>query len=1167
VTLPPVVFREIEVRRMPGFIKTGMPPITGLSAGVNIIYGPNASGKTTLSRAIRRLIRAEPDASSDDLLRAVLDIGGSEVQIDDTFGRVTCHRDGKPVDVELLAPADLPQRYLLALDDLIAIDGDSGLAEQIVRESSGGYGIQQAAQELGFKPKPSGRTAAVKALKTATDQRRQVEKEQRELAGRVVRREELQAELDRARDAANLAEELKDAIHYVQARVALAEARERLEAFDSRIGQLAGDELEKIEALRNQLGDDGEKREEREARRVGATEQLKASPLPDDGVPQHRVTELTDRLHRLRELDGSRSSARQNVATERARLEELRGKLPVELSDEQLANATGESIAGGFVWARRSEEQRNEQSGLDHLRLFLTRDESEDDLDSLRRGIDLLHEWRALRQVPATPTRHRRDSLIAGGIIAVAALAMGLLVHPSWFFALVFSVALLAWSLAQKPTGPVDESRLLDKLTELDLAPSDSWQSDRGRTFLNTLQRDLARAELQQECSRLLQTTVAKQAKIEKELVEITNKRQAWEEQHEFPAFAGEAELVFAAESLRSIFQIRSDLIGVEAAMQKLQDEFDQELATIQTVLAEFGFEAAATLPELAGQLDQLERFRQEHHQAGQTISDSTERLHELDLRTRQAELDVSDVYERVGLNEGDDKTLEELVDRLDGFRTHQEQVTEQTGAVSETAKRLENPEQWDGRAVGQLEQELAKSTTQAAAQEDLQKELSELDADVKTARTGVKLETALLSQVNCSDALKEQRANDLHAMLGNILVKHLDRADRSSEQSLLFGRARELFDDFTNFRHKLVVSGGETPGFRAIDTSLGIEQELHELSSGTKVQLMLAVRVAYLESQEQRWTLPLVLDETLATSDEQRARQIIEAGIKLARAGRQIFYLTAQHDEVGKWRALLEDAQDVEHVVKDLAEIRQFDERDRVPPMELLMSTRVAVAEPNDGEDRASYGERISVPPINPRESVGNIHLWYLIDDVEFLHRLLKHHINRWGQFEALAQRGSGDIDESSAAYHKARSAVHVVKIAIEAWSRGRGKPVDRAALLQSGAVSETFNDRVAAMNQSVGGDARALIEELENHPLPRFQAARREQLREYLIGEGYLDERERLEPGQILEQVGVAAFRDLEEGRISQAQLEMLVNAVTDDTHQPDSKEWNQLDNHDDQ
>ena len=39
------------------------------------------------------------------------------------------------------------------------------------------------------------------------------------------------------------------------------------------------------------------------------------------------------------------------------------------------------------------------------------------------------------------------------------------------------------------------------------------------------------------------------------------------------------------------------------------------------------------------------------------------------------------------------------------------------------------------------------------------------------------------------------------------------------------------------------------------------------QLSSATRVQLMLAVRVAFVESQERRVALPLLLDETLGTA------------------------------------------------------------------------------------------------------------------------------------------------------------------------------------------------------------------------------------------------------------------------------------------------------------
>ena len=55
MNLPALFFTLIEIRRMPGFPKGGLE-VDDLCPGVNIIYGPNASGKTTLSRAIHRLL-------------------------------------------------------------------------------------------------------------------------------------------------------------------------------------------------------------------------------------------------------------------------------------------------------------------------------------------------------------------------------------------------------------------------------------------------------------------------------------------------------------------------------------------------------------------------------------------------------------------------------------------------------------------------------------------------------------------------------------------------------------------------------------------------------------------------------------------------------------------------------------------------------------------------------------------------------------------------------------------------------------------------------------------------------------------------------------------------------------------------------------------------------
>ena len=66
-------------------------------------------------------------------------------------------------------------------------------------------------------------------------------------------------------------------------------------------------------------------------------------------------------------------------------------------------------------------------------------------------------------------------------------------------------------------------------------------------------------------------------------------------------------------------------------------------------------------------------------------------------------------------------------------------------------------------------------------------------------------------------------------------------------------------------------------------------------------MQILLSVRLAFVKQQEQGAKLPIVLDETLANTDDLRAKIIIESLIKLANEGRQIFYFTAQGDEIAK--------------------------------------------------------------------------------------------------------------------------------------------------------------------------------------------------------------------------------------------------------------------------
>ena len=90
----------------------------------------------------------------------------------------------------------------------------------------------------------------------------------------------------------------------------------------------------------------------------------------------------------------------------------------------------------------------------------------------------------------------------------------------------------------------------------------------------------------------------------------------------------------------------------------------------------------------------------------------------------------------------------------------------------------------------------------------------------------------------------------------------------------------------------KMLEAKGILPGIKvdtgskplALDNEEQRERTLDELSSGTRLQLLLAVRVAFVEQQERGPMLPLILDETLGNSDEHRARAPCCTRLRLCR-------------------------------------------------------------------------------------------------------------------------------------------------------------------------------------------------------------------------------------------------------------------------------------------
>ena len=136
--------------------------------------------------------------------------------------------------------------------------------------------------------------------------------------------------------------------------------------------------------------------------------------------------------------------------------------------------------------------------------------------------------------------------------------------------------------------------------------------------------------------------------------------------------------------------------------------------------------------------------------------------------------------------------------------------------------------------------------------------------------------------------------------MATRTLLDDVEQAFEAEHEPAVLRRARELFAEVTARSFDLRLRGGGT--FVAHDVRQDAVRALSELSSGTRMQLLLALRMAWMETLEPGGeTLPLFLDKALTTSDEARFAVMAQSLERLA--GEEAGGAGRTGDRPGNWR------------------------------------------------------------------------------------------------------------------------------------------------------------------------------------------------------------------------------------------------------------------------
>ena len=487
----------------------------------------------------------------------------------------------------------------------------------------------------------------------------------------------------------------------------------------------------------------------------------------------------------------------------------------------------------------------------------------------------------------------------------------------------------------------------------------------------------------------------------------------------------------------------------------------------------------------------------------------------------------IAGLFAELGLEPDDDRGLARRFEEWPRWREAREEKRRLERTVAELEQRLADRPELQELSPSAARDRLSQVKEQAERIAELSHERGAIETELSEAARSTALENVLAGEATARAALAERREQALFATAGTFLLEAVERERDESSTPAVLRRAQELFAEFTRGRFELKVAH-EDGRLYARDAQRSVPVRVGELSGGTRAQLLLAARLAFLQHAEGEHRLPIVLDEALATSDPERFAQVAKALLRQCDAeGRQLFYFGARSDEIPRWREACQEVGHAEPRVIDLARVRGDAAAVRDPGMLQPVVRRL----PPPTLEAADYGAEIDVPRPDPFAAPESWHLFHLLrDDLSLLRRLQGLGIESLGQWRTLT--GGGRVSPKTAWVSEAEATrleawASVVASFLDHWRVGRSRPLERRDLEGCAAISQRYIDEVDALRASLGGDSVALMGALRERQVKGLRTSKIDELEEYLRAHTLYDERER----QDEDAIAIAVLRDVQE------------------------------------
>jgi len=190
---------------------------------------------------------------------------------------------------------------------------------------------------------------------------------------------------------------------------------------------------------------------------------------------------------------------------------------------------------------------------------------------------------------------------------------------------------------------------------------------------------------------------------------------------------------------------------------------------------------------------------------------------------------------------------------------------------------------------------------------------------DSKEAKN--KGEELLQKQVEATEKAQKHCQNFIQSEFIHYLVSEARQDFQKDLQPAVLKTASSWFQKFTKDQFKLkhsFTSNSEIT-YEAQETAMIGIKNIDQMSRATRMQLLMSIRLAF-AFHNSTVRLPIFLDETLVNADPERFHAIAKVLIDLATDGWQVFYLTSNSEDKTKWISMYPEVNLI-----DLAKIRSL--------------------------------------------------------------------------------------------------------------------------------------------------------------------------------------------------------------------------------------------------